>query len=240
MPFLSHIVSLFDFLPESDPSEEPLFRIISSKGADKASIEPPPGSQAQPPPKSSHHKKTGRPPARRGRVGRNQYTRDRDRPDIPKNAQGSNSPVHSNSSKEGHNALKVNGEIRKQSKIRQINPNRATMNDMKRRVVGILEFIGRTQVEMAAEVPLVPASKSPRSAKEMATAQKAITQPDDEQNAKDSKGSQHEEHHQSMVAAVNARLDLDEFQRLGSLEMMEVLTRKLMKWQGEFGKLGDK
>lgn len=46
--------------------------------------------------------------------------------------------------------------------------------------------------------------------------------------------------------AVNAALlDLDgideqAFAALSSLEMMEVLTRRLMRWQGEYGKWGDK
>ena len=46
--------------------------------------------------------------------------------------------------------------------------------------------------------------------------------------------------------AVNAALEnldgIDEaaFAALSSLEMMEVLTRRLMKWQGEYGKWGEK
>lgn len=35
-------------------------------------------------------------------------------------------------------------------------------------------------------------------------------------------------------------LNPDTFSTLSSVEMMEVLTRGLMKWQGEFGKVGEK
>lgn len=35
-------------------------------------------------------------------------------------------------------------------------------------------------------------------------------------------------------------LNLETFSTLSSVEMMEVLTRGLMKWQGEFGKVGEK
>lgn len=122
-----------------------------------------------------------------------------------------------------------------------MNPSRTTMNDMKRRVAGILEFIGRTQVEMAAEVPLGPASKSTSiSSKETGTAEAPVTPPDDEQNNEDSNAPQQQDQQQKMLAAINADLDLDQFKHLGSLEMMEVLTRKLMKWQGEHGKYGEK
>lgn len=35
-------------------------------------------------------------------------------------------------------------------------------------------------------------------------------------------------------------LNLETFVSLSSVEMMEVLTRGLMKWQGEYGKVGEK
>ena len=99
-----------------------------------------------------------------------------------------------------------------------MNPNRTSMNDMKRRVAGILEFIGVTQVEMAA-------------------------------GDKGGGGSGHETKtngDSSMATDPSLMRDLieevgeKEFAGLSSVEMMEVLTRKLMKWQGEFGKHGDK
>lgn len=124
-----------------------------------------------------------------------------------------------------------------------MNPNRTTMNDMKRRVAGILEFIGRTQVEMATEMPLLPGSKTPSPpSREAKTAKRPVTPPEDEQQpGKGGKDLQPElQQQQKFISAVNAELDLEQFKHLGSLEMMEVLTRKLMKWQGEYGKYGEK
>ncbi|KAI4154121.1 MAG: hypothetical protein LQ341_000412 [Variospora aurantia] len=237
---------------ESDPSEEALSRTTSSKGRDQAPVETPPASQTHSRPKTSHHKKTGRPPARRGRVGRNQYTRDRDRPDTSKNANDATSPANSNSSKERHQSPRVNGhnhETGKQSKVRHMNPNRTTMNDMKRRAAGILEFIGRTQVEMAAEVPLLPvpksasacsASASSSSSNAPATAKPPVTPPEGEQVSIERKVWQPGDQQQSKVADFNAALDVDQFKHLDTLEMMELLTRKIMQWQGEYGRYGEK
>lgn len=115
-----------------------------------------------------------------------------------------------------------------------MNPSRTSMNDMKRRVAGILDFIGRTQVEMATEVPLVPVSKSTSSP----ISKETLKTPLENQGLiKDGTRSQPEDQWQD---AMNGEFDIDQFKHLGSLEMMEVLTRKLMKWQGEYGKYGEK
>ncbi|KAL8738280.1 MAG: hypothetical protein Q9181_000915 [Wetmoreana brouardii] len=235
---------------ESDPSEESLSRTTSSKGNDQTHAETPPKFQTQAPQKISHHKKTGRPPARRGRLGRNQYTRDRDpRPsDTFKQSHNGTSPARSHNSKEDHDCPRINGTHNihnglgelggnKSSKGRHMNPNRTTMNEMKRRVAGILEFISHTQIEMAAEVPLVPTIKTPPSSSSSSNVppttrrgRAPVTPPEEEQQ-------------KSITAALNvisAELKIEQFRELGSLEMMEVLTRRLMKWQGEYGKFGDK
>ena len=108
-----------------------------------------------------------------------------------------------------------------------MNPNRTTMNDMKRRVAGILEFISHTQVDMAGSA-IALTTKSSTSTN---------TPPNSNGISKAGELSQ---------KAVNAALmDLDAideqaFAALSSLEMMEVLTRRLMKWQNEYGKWGDK
>ncbi|KAL8907314.1 MAG: hypothetical protein Q9207_001491 [Kuettlingeria erythrocarpa] len=225
---------------ESDPSEEAFSRVTSSKCVDKGRIETPPASQAPPAARGSQHKKTGRPPARRGRVGRNQYTRDRDRPNTPKDAPGATSPAGSHSSKDGNHSPRVNGSVHetgRQPKGRHLNASRTSMNDMKRRVAGILDFIGRTQVEMAGEVPLVPMFQSTSSTSSKETLltpadQRELILKDERLRPQDQRGKS--------LGPMNGEFDLDRFKHLGSLEMMEVLTRKLMKWQGEYGKYGEK
>ncbi|KAL8665131.1 MAG: hypothetical protein Q9202_002531 [Teloschistes flavicans] len=245
-------------LIESDPSEEPLSRTASSKGAEKAPTETAPPPQTQPLPKSSHHKKTGRPPARRGRLGRNQYTRDRDlRPDALKNHQDGTSPSRSNNSKEDNNPPRINGNHvgqngngepgGKASKPRQMNPSRTSMNDMKRRVAGILDFISHTQVELAAEIPLVPQSKKFLSYHPTMTATNVtVTPPDDESDdrkdgKKDTKKQPADQQQQNGAdLKLGAELNIEHFRKLGSLEMMEVLSSRLIRWQREYGKFGEK
>ncbi|KAL8716332.1 MAG: hypothetical protein Q9220_000237 [cf. Caloplaca sp. 1 TL-2023] len=255
---------------ESDPSDESVSRNTSSKAAEQTHTATPTAASSQNPApvKASHHKKTGRPPARRGRIGRNQHTRDRDlnsRLDTPKqhhNTGDATSPAHSNHSKEGENGSlrSTNGahnnnntqhhhrnwstELGKPSKPRYMNPNRTTMNEMKRRVAGILEFVSLTRVEMgAAEVNDIKPS----------TAQVSVTPPDSndeqqqqQQRASDTSGESKSPNGTNIgglssevtraLDSVIQDLEIDRFRKLGSAEMTEVLMKGLIKWQGEFGK----
>ncbi|KAL9598366.1 MAG: hypothetical protein Q9219_004528 [cf. Caloplaca sp. 3 TL-2023] len=230
---------------EPDRLEEPPPRTTLSGGAGQHAVKTPPGPPPGPPPpplKASHHKKTGRPPARRGRVGRNQYTRDRDRSDAPKNSQSAISPAHSQSSKEEHASPRVNGhshETGKPTRSRHTNPGRTSMIEMKRRVAGILEFISRTQVEMAAEIPLAP---KPHTATTLnaSTAETLVTPSKEEQEPTGGHERRLAWQQQKLIGTVTADLDFEQFQALTSVEMMEALTRKLMRWQGDYGKYGEK
>ena len=107
-----------------------------------------------------------------------------------------------------------------------MHPVRTTMNDMKKRVAGILEFISHQQVEAAGLDPNASTK----------TSTSANSPPDTNANS-------------SSVDLVkissNAIRDLDEldqeiFGSLNSKEMMAVLERRLMKWQQEYGKYGEK
>lgn len=116
-----------------------------------------------------------------------------------------------------------------------MNINRTSMNDMKRRVAGILEFISHTQVEMAGVGP-------PSTTKSSTSTN---TPPDSNGNRNDgrSNSSKHDTSSGKMVSAAFADLDgINEqaFAALSSMAMMEVLMRRLMKWQAEYGKWGEK
>ena len=99
---------------------------------------------------SSSNRKTGRPPARRGRLGRNQYTRD-----LPIGLGGSETPLRErsrdptgrSSPMTGLNGTLngINGESGRNSRPKYHHPNRTSMNEMKRRVAAILEFVGKMQ-----------------------------------------------------------------------------------------------
>ncbi|KAJ5191306.1 Zinc finger PHD-type [Penicillium cinerascens] len=185
-------------------------------------------------------RKSGRPPARRGgRQGRNQYT-NRDvngtgtgtGTESPRRGQsheiGADSPRVGYS---GINGTQINGgDTGRPSKPRHMHPQRTTMNEMKRRVAGILEFISRMQVEMAvasenASTPtgsngdrtqgLLLKSMVDQIEHAMPVPSDGESAPDDEPHEKD-------------------------FKELSSMEMMDVLTRHLLKWQQEFGKFGER
>ncbi|KAL2053669.1 hypothetical protein ABVK25_005973 [Lepraria finkii] len=224
---------------ESDPSPEPLSRTTSARGTKITStpfIAPPPPDH---PPHKTSHKKNSRPPAKRGgRVGRNQYTKDRDLSTHNDLSTTTISPAPSNSSQNPDGSVPhINGNgnvyaetngLGKPSKPHRMNPNRTTMNDMKRRVAGILEFISHTQVELAGTEP-------PSTTKSSTS----TNTPPDSNGSTNGRGD-------ISGKAVNAALEdlegIDEqaFNALSSFEMMEVLTRRLMRWQGEYGKWGEK
>ena len=107
-----------------------------------------------------------------------------------------------------------------------MHPVRTTMNDMKKRVAGILEFISHQQVEAAGLDP----NSSTKSSTSTSSPPDGSTNP---------KGIELEK------ATSNAMRDLDEldqelFSSLNSKEMMLVLERRLMKWQMDYGRYGDK
>ena len=222
--------------PEASP--EPASRTLSGKGA------PPASKAAQPIPSSKSHKKGGRPPARRGKLGRNQYSKDRD-PPVQK--QNSNSP-RSNNSHEGDQpnvnggtngaAAESNG-LGKPSRPRHMNPNRTSMNDMKRRVAGILEFISHTQVELAAIDASRSRSNTQNSTKTSSTS--TATPPDTNGTGANAGSAKAEMGLKNVNGVLNSLGDADAiddetFGKLTAVEMMEVLTRRLMRWQGDYGK----
>lgn len=113
-----------------------------------------------------------------------------------------------------------------------MNFNRTSMNDMKRRVAGILEFISHTQVEMAGVGP-------PSTTKSSTS----TNTPPESNNDGHGHSSKNDTDSGEMVNAALTDLDgINEqaFAALSSVAMMEVLTRRLMKWQAEYGKWGEK
>ena len=126
-----------------------------------------------------------------------------------------------------------------------MNPNRTTMNDMKRRVAGILEFISHTQVELAGLDASRSRSNTQNSTKTSSSS--TATPPDINGTAGNpsSNGGVSKDQMKAMSSALGALDGLDDvdeetFGKLGAVEMMEVLTRRLMRWQAEYGKYGEK
>ncbi|OJD23239.1 hypothetical protein ACJ73_05408 [Blastomyces percursus] len=190
-------------------------------------------------------RKTGRPPARRGRLGRNQYTRDRDSVNGNDISGSINSPRRGQSrdtgtgesptgGQLGANGVYLNGgESGKPSKPRYMNPQRTTMNEMKRRVAAILEFISQLQLDLASSPEQISGAGG-----ELAPAVKAATA--QIANGDHTHGDQATTDVAEKETNGTTQPKEKDFKDLTSLEMMDALTRNLVKWQQEFGKYGEK
>ncbi|RAK98853.1 putative transcriptional regulator (Cti6) [Aspergillus ibericus CBS 121593] len=194
-----------------------------------------PAPAQEPAPLRPSTRKSGRPPARRGgRIGRNQYTRDRDANGTDSTTRsprrGQSHEICGDSPRVGVNGTHINStESGKPSRPRYVN-QRTTMNEMKRRVTAILEFISRMQVEMAV-------------------AGESTTPPSNGDRANGIPARFMSEHPLLSAAIESAGLESasagqvaaeKDFKDLSSVEMMDVLTRHLLKWQQEYGKFGER
>lgn len=181
--------------------------------------------------RSNNNRRTGRPAARRGRLGRNQYTRDHGNGDEGTPVRdGSHDINGTGGSPSGMTG--IHGESGRSSKAKT-HPARTSLNEMKRRVAAILEFVGHMQTEKAAS-----GHQSSGSASSKGTS-----------TPTEHKGGLHLPT-SSLVRAVEAGLneahtkeeggtigviDDRDFGNMGSVEMMETLTKELVHWQTVFG-----
>lgn len=193
-------------------------------------------------------RKSGRPPARRGgRVGRNQYTRERD-----VNGDGNNSPhsPHGGQFRDngrdspnlsGPNGVQANGtDSGKTGKARHLNPNRTSMSEMKRRVSAILDFISRMQVEMAASGEMAtPPDSNGNGGSSRTSLVKGVQEQLGNILAMNGEAASTDGSSASVTDGEATGKERD-FKELSSVEMMDVLTRNLLKWQQEYGKYGEK
>lgn len=166
-------------------------------------------------PQTTSHRKGGRPPnARKGKLGKNQYTKDKDDRD------GSPSRSQSRDVDSGHtiNTRAANAEA-KVGRSKGHNMNKVSMADLKRRVTNILDFITRTQVEMAEDSSPFKVDAGAAFIKEIADSVSDIVNVN---GGGVTNGQKTEEGHEK------------EFKNLTCVEMMDVLTRELMKWKEEF------
>ncbi|KAH8647434.1 hypothetical protein BGZ60DRAFT_437958 [Tricladium varicosporioides] len=220
-------------IDDSDPAEElPLAtRATVTKVTEIAAqpLDPPTSSQAATPDTppttqpTTSHRKGGRPPnARKGKLGKNQYTKDRD------NQDGDDHSPHRSQSRDvqrgddnGHGSgNKGSNSEGKPSKSKSAG-SKISMGDMRKRVAAILDYISRTQLELAGE-SLSPsttdaAEKTIRSIVDGLPMIKVNGEKDHESKS-DENGDQSKK----------------DFKDLTCLEMMDVLTRQLVKWQKEF------
>lgn len=193
----------------------------------------------EPTPVRPSTRKSGRPPARRGRVGRNQYTKDRDVNGTESPRRGQSHDIGGESPRVGYNSANgthINGgDTGRPSKPRHMHPQRTTMNEMKRRVSAILEFISRMQIEMA----VAGENSSPTGNGDRAQGlllKSMVDQIDSAMPSTVSDGGDSAPATDGDTSTVHEK----DFKELSSVEMMDVLTRHLLKWQQEYGKFGER
>ena len=167
------------------------------------------------------HKKGGRPPnARKGKLGKNQYTKDRDPHDGDDKSPGRSQSRDVVRTDEGHAPLN-RGPISEGKPGKPKNSNsKITMADMKRRVTVMLDFISRTQLEMAA------GTMSAINEEETETIMRGIADKLPMIQVNGDKGEEIKDDDSKTVAK--------EFNDMTCLEMMDILATQLVKWQKEF------
>lgn len=150
----------------------------------------------------------------------------------------------------------------KPSKPKHMNPNRTSMNEMKRRVAGIMEFVSRTQSELEGrEAATPPGSGGSASSVGMRDANGngvsglgILSGGSSEKESKevvqsmingigggDGAPSQSQSHSEPIDEHAHAPvMDDKSFASLSSAEMIHVLKGRLLSWQREFGVWGEK
>lgn len=191
-----------------------------------ASSQPVPDTPpAVPVPTSSHKKKA---PSQK-KKGRNQYTKDRDNRDhdeSPARSVSRDITRHGDENGTSHSKSSAQEGGGKHSKSKGGMNSRVTMTDMKRRANFIVEFITRTQVDLANE----PLSETPPSSQQKSTGgASSSSTPSAKPNGISSKKPG-----EAPASSNDQTNNGNEFKDLSCIEMMDSLTRDLVKWQQEF------
>lgn len=217
-----------DSLPDSEPPEEVPPVPTVKKGPEVAAQDPPSSQLAPdtPPPNSTSnsHKKGGRPPnARKGKLGKNQYTKDRDLQHEGDGASPGRSQSRDVTRNDENGVPSARGSINEGKPTKSRNGgSKVTLFDAKRRAAAIHGFIVKTQLEMASE-PVSSISSGVAGKSVIPTAEGLPTIKVNGTKGDESQGSD--------LSNGSAALAEREFKALPLLEMMDVLTRNVVKWQ---------
>jgi hypothetical protein len=168
-------------------------------------------------------------------LGKNQYTRDRDLNDGDGQSPGRSqsrdaSKADENGHSTNHRATNSDGKV---GKSKGSNGPRITMLDMKRKVAAMLDFISRTQLEMASEA-LTPTNEEATGKMMRGLAGSII--PMLKASAEDTLANSVNGDEDGGTKTPNEKKgDLEkDFKDLTLLEMMDHLTGQLVKWQNQF------
>ncbi|KAI6709885.1 hypothetical protein PZA11_005395 [Diplocarpon coronariae] len=220
----------------SEPSEELPLALVSRSSTVKnteataPSLDPLPSSQQvasdtppAPHPTPAPHKKGGRPPnTRKGKLGKNQYTKDRDIPEhdeqYPPNRSQSRDVVKG----DGSVNLPPNNLTNNEGKLTRTKGghSKVTMADMKRRVTAILAFISQMEYELGESMPPATGDVTEKMIRGLADGLPMI-----KVNGGNGTSSQNHAFGDSSTR---------DFKDLSCKEMIVELTKQLLKWQDEF------
>jgi len=218
---------------DSEPTEElpPPSKILVAKSTEVAPqpLDPPPSSQPAAPdtpppnPPPTSHKKGGRPPnARKGKLGKNQYTKDRDAPETDDRSQNrSQSRDVSKADETGHTAPnKTSTHEGKTGRSKGLS-SKVSMTDMKKRVTAILAFISQTEYELGDSMSPTTGDATEKMIRGLADGLPMI-----KVNGESGNSSKDGESGEATFTR--------DFKDLSCKEMIVELTKQLLKWQDEF------
>lgn len=203
---------------------------VESKAETTFTVEAPPSSQPVPDTPPTHapaqsSSKPKRAPAKKGK-GRNQYTKDRDIRDETSPARSQSRDVQGHDAGHGHHAKSGETSHKPHSRAKGGFNSKVSMADMKRKAGAMLDYISRTQVEMAGEAT-PPNSDSPKPVEGVAPHTAGISSRPGQKKASElANGESGSSSH-----PIGEQRD---FKDLSSMEMMARLSTDLIKWQQEF------
>ncbi|KAI9890814.1 MAG: hypothetical protein M1814_003598 [Vezdaea aestivalis] len=247
--------------PDSDPSDDlPLSQTTKRPPppSEPSPSRPAPSqtpnthqTDTPPPPTSSH---TRKPPSRARRRGARPQARDRTTSPSRSVSRGpgarddfyngiSNRPSSSAGLLNGHALANgdslSNSHTTKPSKPKYMHPHRTTMNEMRRRVAAILEFVSKVKGEVVESSSRGSASGGATGAGSPPAGEKAEANAASVQAVSEMLKATVES-----LPGVNGEngkvMDPDAFKGISTLDMIAVMTRSLTAWQDEFGRLGER
>lgn len=162
-------------------------------------------------------KKPQKTTSKRGK-GRGQYAKDQNLSPSRSMSRDIQRPADESST---NNPKSPPHEQKQGSKIKPSIANKMSLQDMKRRVAAIMDFISRTQLDLAAEA----IDQSSSSSNSGVSTPKLPGREAGSTGEKNDDGSIHD--------GATATGDKD-FKELSCVEMMDVLTRDMVKWQNQY------
>lgn len=207
--------------PVAKSVEPPVMAVEAPPVAPEPIPDTPPTSH---PPIGSSHKRGARNNHKKGK-GRNQYTRDRDADNGESPARSMSRDIQKNGDEPattGH-VKPATSDHRHSSKSKSAPPNKLSMVDMKRRVGAIMDFISRTQVDLATEAPPIHGDdpKSGQASPRKTPVPQTNGNPENQSGVIDAGATPDSSH-------------AKDFKELNCMEMMDVLTRDMVKWQNQY------